>query len=334
MCEEEAEETTTTTARRTTTTSTTTTTLPSTTSALTGEPVDDAVLARPVVAVKYDNVQGRSTPQVGIGAADVVYEIQVEGAVTRLLALFQSEDAAPVGPVRSARGSEVGLLEELNAPLFAWHGANAILRQEVRNSAIVPRSIDDVPQLYYRERGRPAPYNSFIDGTAAIRDTAPEGSTGPPEAILTFASTPDQPPSAAALPATFVDVVFTGGAGGAPVRYEWDAGLGKWRRFQGGVPHVDGDGNQLAVENVIVRFVQAVDSGTVDKAGAFVPTAVVTGEGEAWVFSQGTVTTGTWSKPDNLSRTTYRDQNGDEIVLTPGTTWISMPYTAASSGFG
>ena len=225
--DEEAEPTTTSTTEATTTT----TAPPPTTSALTGLPVEPDVLARPVVAVKIDNVDGKSTPQVGINAADVVYEIQVEGSVTRLLSLFQSTDAAPIGPVRSARGSEIGLLEELNSPLFTWHGENAILGPQVRASSIQARSINEISGLFYRQSGRPAPYNSFVQGSAEIRATADEGSAGPESPIFAFAEE-GEAPSALAAPASSVHIEFSGGAGGAPVDYQWDGT--RWLRTQKG----------------------------------------------------------------------------------------------------
>jgi hypothetical protein len=318
----------------TTTTSTTQVQVP--VSMLTGMPLPDQwVQARPVVAVKYDNVEGKSTPQVGIGAADVVYEVPVEGQVTRFLALFQSVDAAGIGPIRSARGSEIGLLDELNRPLFAWHGANALLDSHVRASTVVPRSFDDVPHLYYRDRARSSPYNSFALGTAEIRATAPDGSTGPSTSVLRFADDDRAAPSPNALPAQSITVVFPPafggrGGGGTAVRFEWDGA--RWVRFQAGHPHVDGaSGGQIGVENVIIRFTQAMDSGTVDQAGSRVPTAQVIGEGEAWIFSAGKVATGTWHKPDSMTPTTYRDVEGTEIALTPGKTWIALPYGAGSS---
>lgn len=325
---EEAAPTTTSTTEATTTT---TTEPPRTTSALTGLPAGEQVLENPVVAVKIDNVDGRATPQVGINAADVVYEIQVEGSVTRLLSLFQSTDAGPIGPVRSARSSEIALLEELNNPLFTWHGENGILGPQVRASKVQARSINEIGGLFYREGGRPAPYNSFVQGSAQIRETADEGSVGPLEPIFTFAAEGEMP-SPLAVPATGVHVEFPGGAGGAPVDYAWDGAV--WKRSQKGRPHVDTDGVQVSPDNVIVRFVQAVDSGTRDKAGSVVPTAQVTGEGEVWVFSQGTVTTGTWKKADGTSATQYLDADGNPIKLKPGKTWISMPYTSAGSSYG
>jgi hypothetical protein len=329
--------------RPATTTSTAPTTVPTTTtttapplSPLTGRLIEDpAVRTRPVVAVKIDNVDGRSTPQMGINAADVVYEVQVEGQITRLLSLFHSTDAGPIGPVRSARGTEIGLLEELNAPLFAWHGANAILRELVRSSMVVPRSFEDVPEQFFRHGGRPVPYNSFVHGTAQIRATAPAGATGPAAPIFAFAA-PGQPPSPLAVPASTVTIrwppPFARGGGEAPVTYSWDGSL--WRRSQKGRPHVDTEGRQVAVENVIVRFVQALDSGTVDSMGTPVPTAQLFGSNVAWVFSQGTVTVGTWVKSDATAPTRYLDQQGNEIRLTPGRTWVALPYDSIGSSFG
>jgi hypothetical protein len=136
-----------------------------------------------------------------------------------------------------------------------------------------------------------------------------------------------------AVPATSVSIVFpdpfSPGGNGTPVRFEWDGR--RWIRFQAGHPHVDGAGTQLAVDNLIVRFTGAIDSGTVDQAGSRVPTAQVVGEGEAWIFSAGKVATGTWHKPDGETPATYRDQTGAEIALTPGTTWIALPFGHGSS---
>src|SRR3954452_13173723 len=93
-------------------TTTTTTTAPTTSTApppaypLTGLPATDAgKLARPALVVKIDNADGsgkgtQARPQLGLNQADVVYEEMVEGSVTRLAAIFHSDDSDPVGPVR------------------------------------------------------------------------------------------------------------------------------------------------------------------------------------------------------------------------------------------
>lgn len=322
----------------TTTTTTTTTTPPSTTapepieSKLTGLPIEDAAVRnRPVVVVKIDNAP-KAQPQIGVNQADIVYELQVEGHITRLMALFQSNDAVPVGPVRSTRASEIPLLEELNGPLFTWHGANEVMGAQVRASAIHPRSISDIPQLFYRDRSRPGPHNSFVQGTDQIRATAPEGAHGPTTPILTFA-TGDEAASPTAQPANQVVVNFASGTRQSSTSFTWDPPTNKWLREQNGGPHLDVNREQVGVQNVIVRFTPSVNEGF-DSAGNPVPTAQIVGEGEAWVFTKQSVIVGTWRKPDNMTPTQYLDSAGNPVKLTPGRTWISVPYAHNGSHYG
>ena len=77
---------------------------------------------RPALVVKVDNAWG-AWPQSGLNEADVVFEILVEG-ISRFAAVYQSESAGLVGPIRSARTSDLNLVAMLNRPLFAWSGGN------------------------------------------------------------------------------------------------------------------------------------------------------------------------------------------------------------------
>src|SRR5262245_38423154 len=76
---------------------------------LTGEPADAATRNRPALVVKIDNNQDKSYPQFGIASADIVVCEGVEGGITRLMAIFHSHDADTVGPIRSARSSDLHL---------------------------------------------------------------------------------------------------------------------------------------------------------------------------------------------------------------------------------
>ena len=84
-------------------------------------------LLRPALAVKIDNLDtpGESAlPQTGLNQADIVFEEVVEADITRLVAVFHSVGTDPVGPVRSARTTDVHLLPQLHRPLIAWSGGN------------------------------------------------------------------------------------------------------------------------------------------------------------------------------------------------------------------
>lgn len=315
----------------TTTTSSTTTTAPTTTvlapvAPLTGVPGDAAVLARTALVVKIDNVDPKARPQAGINQADVVYEERVEGSVTRLLAVFHSWDAAPVGPVRSARTSDLGVLSSLHRPYFAWSGANDFFVARVRQANLADVGYNAATSNYYRAGDRPAPSNLMVKSTADLMALPNEGSS-PPPALFTY-RTPDQQP--AHLEAVGgVHISFGSSAGAAPVEYRWD-GTG-WARFQKGTPHVDASGQQVAPPNVIVQFTEYASSGVNDQFGKPIPEAQMVGEGEVWVLTNGGLVVGRWHKPSLDAVTTYTDVDGNPIGLTPGRTWVALPPPGGAS---
>lgn len=309
------------------TTTTTTTTRPTTTTTeppkapLTGlVPSNPALIGRVALVVKVDNVEPKARPQAGVNQADVVYEERVEGSVTRWLAVFHSTDAAPVGPVRSARTSDLGVLLSLNRPYFAWSGANAIFAERIRSSNVSDVGYAASAPNYFRAGDRRAPHNLMLHGTAQMMTIPSPGSTTPP-ALFTYrgpgATTAHLEPAAGVL------INFGTTAGAAPVEYRWN-GTG-WARTQSGAPHIDAAGQQIAPENVIVQITPYASSGVNDQFGVPIPEAQMVGEGEAWVFTNGGVVMGRWQKPTIEAVTTYTDVDGNPITLTPGRTWVALP---------
>ena len=318
--EEEAAPTTTTTTT-TTTSSSTTTTEPPAVAPLTGLPdPGTGQTARPALVVKIDNVEPKARPQAGINQADVVYEERVEGSVTRLLAIFHSTDAAPVGPVRSARSSDIAVLTPLNRPYFAWSGANATFAGLIRAAALVDVGYDAQPGHYYRERSRSAPSNLMLRSTADLLAIPAEGSSPPPP-LFTYRAEGEETPHLE--PVTAVRVVYGTSAGSAPVEYRWN-GEG-WARTQAGTPHVDADGVQVAPANVIIQFTPYHGSGVADQFGNDIPEAALVGEGDAWILTNGGLVAARWSKPSLEAVTTYTDVDGNPVRLTPGRTWVALP---------
>lgn len=314
---------------RTTTevTDATTTTAPPPVAPLTGlPPSDPGVHARPAVVVKIDNVEPKARPQAGLNQADVVYEERVEGSVTRLLAIFHSEDAAPVGPVRSARTSDIGIFSPLGRPYFAWSGANATFAQRIRSAPVVDVGYDAASSQYRRDRGRPAPSNLMLESTVDLRSIGAEGQS-PPPALFTYRA-PDQQP-AGLEPVTAVRISYGNQAGSAPVEYRWN-GEG-WARSQAGTPHVDAAGVQVAPQNVVIQFVAYEATDVADQFGTPIPEAQLVGEGEAWILTAGGLVAGRWHKPSLDAVTTYTDAAGQPIALTPGRTWVALPQPGGAT---
>ncbi|MCB0990975.1 MAG: DUF3048 domain-containing protein [Acidimicrobiales bacterium] len=302
----------------TTSTSTTTTEAPAPASLpLTGQAVgDEAIALRPALAVKIDNVSA-ARPQAGINQADIVYEERVEGGLTRLLAVFHSTDAPDLGPVRSARSTDVPLLTPLNQPLFAWSGANEAFANLIRSVAIRDVGFEAQPSAYERRAGRRAPSNLFTSTDALWSLTPVEGDMSPHAA---FSYRADGDPEPVGEAASGVAVNYRG----TTATHTWSPEVSGWVREQNDSPHVDTDGVQVAPENVIVQFVQYRASGQVDSAGSEVPEAELVGSGDVWVLMNGLVVEGTWSKSNVTSPTVYLDADGSEILLTPGSTWVLL----------
>jgi hypothetical protein len=303
---------------------TTTTAAPTTTAAAaaTGAPLtgmgggDPAKLARPAMIVKIDNAP-KGRPQAGINQADIVVEEGVEGGITRLAVIFHSQDADELGPVRSARTTDILIASSLNKPLFAWSGSNAAFVKLVREAPLVDVGVDVKGGAYFRKAGRPNPYNLFARFGALY-----EGTTGAAPAPM-FTYRAEGEPSAGdptgGVHLQWKDKVQT------LVDWKWDAGAGAWTRTQNGTAHVDAAGAPVQAKNVVVQFATYHDTGFRDRSNTLVPEADLVGEGEAWLLSDGKVVKGRWKKADANSVTAFTDANGAPFKLTPGQTWLELP---------
>jgi len=280
---------------------------------LTGVPVasEADIPDRPALAVKIDNAPPARRNHSGLAIADVVFEEKVEDSLTRFAAVFHSQDADPVGPIRSGREQDVNLLSSLNEPLFGWSGGNQGVTRLIRSSFLVDVGAPSNPGSYYRGPGS-APHNLYSD-TASL-----------------FALTPEDSPGAPTRQFEFLDdgKVFAGDVakrvsfaiGSIDIVWDWNANEGRYERTQEGEKHVDKTYGQIGAQNVIVLAVDYRQSSIDSDA----PEAVTLGEGQASVFSNGEVITGRWQKELAVYNFVLTDDNGNPIKLTPGQTWIEL----------
>ncbi|HYH50572.1 MAG TPA: DUF3048 domain-containing protein [Acidimicrobiia bacterium] len=287
---------------------------------LTGLPMDIGRSRRPVLVVKIDNAP-KARPQIGLNQADVVFEEGVEGGITRFAALFHSEGSKPVGPVRSARSTDIKLISALRHPLFAYSGANATFQRYVHEAPLVDVGFDAHPDRYSRDSGRPSPYNLFSD-TEKLFDLAPGGAV-PPPALFAYRSPGEAPSGVDVRPVTHVRVFWQAHRLTEAI-WDWDVVAKAWRRTQNGEIHVDAAGKQVAPANVVVQFTTYHDTGQVDSTGTAVPEADVVGQGDAWVLTGGMLIPCRWSKSSDADITRYTDASGAPCRLAPGKTWVEL----------
>jgi hypothetical protein len=305
-----------------TTTSSTTTTAPPPPDApkapLTGLPSGDPPsLARPALIVKIDNADGgkcdTARPQVGIDQADIVYEILVEG-ITRFAAVFHSKMPETVGPVRSARSSDIDVVAQFDVPLLAWSGNNGNVGDELGDASDTFVNVghsSKAGNLFYRDKDRCAPHNLFVH-PSELYDFAKDQGKAPTPIFQYRTPTDALPPTA--QPAAGVRLT-TGGE----VVYAWNAVSKGWDRIQKGKPHLAAGDVQISPTNVVVLEIDYKPSSTPGS-----PQAVTVGSGPAHIYTDGAVIDGGWSRDANKAPWNLTDSAGTPIKLTPGTTWVAL----------
>jgi hypothetical protein len=276
-------------------------------------------LRAPAVVVKVDNIDA-ARPQTGVNQADLVYEELVEGGLTRLAGVFQSQYPTVVGPVRSGRLTDAAIADDLNHPVFAYSGTNAAFLPVLRSQPVTDVDGGNRPDLFWRSNLAAAPDNLY---TNVVSLASASTAHAPPGPLLTFLSGG----------ATF------GGPGAAPVgrisinlaatsvTWDWSASLQAWVRGQNGSADIDRVGVQLSADNVIIQFVPYITSGMATGEGVPsvpIPTGQLVGRGTAWFLSAGRMVGGTWNRPALTSPTRYAAASGAPLRFTPGRTWVEL----------
>ncbi len=325
----DATDTTATTATMPETTSTvaeTTTTVPATTTtaesaleiadSINGLPADDDLIDRRVVGIKIDN-HLKARPQSALQAADAVYEILVEGGITRFIALFHQTDLDWVGPNRSGRPTDSKVMAGLDGAPFQISGAQGWVKNIYEADGI--NVVYDTGATTFRVPLRPKPHNLFTS-TNLVREWA-DGRGWPdenPGNLFAFGEPSPRNDEAVRIEISFSD--------STPPTWAWDGE--HYLRFHGTTPHEwvneDGDSGQVAFDTLVVMKMRKYIASNPAGSGTSVPTVETVGEGEAFVFYNGGVVGGTWERGSITDKFFLSTSDGTEIVLPPGRVWISL----------
>jgi hypothetical protein len=278
-----------------------------------------AMLRAPAVVVKIDNVDA-ARPQTGINQADVVYEEMVEGGLTRLAAIYQSDYPTLVGPVRSGRLTDAGIADDLNHPVLAYSGTNAIFLPILQSQPVTGINGENHPALFPQNGNLPVPHNTFtnVEALSGLSTTH-----APPPALFSYLVSGTRFGGRGVIPARHIGITFPS----VQVTWDYNTRVRGWLRGQDGTEDVDSAHQQVEAANVVVMFVTYMTSGIASGEGVAptpIPEGVLTGSGQAWFLSAGKLLKGTWSRPSLTSVARYRSLSGAPIRLTRGRTWVEL----------
>jgi len=282
-------------------------------SPLTGLQVtDEAATKRQVTAIMIENSTD-ARPQSGLKDAGVVFEAIAEGGITRFISLYQETRPGLIGPVRSVRPYYVEWAAGFD-PAVAHIGGSARALEMIRsgNYGVDLDQFFNAP-TYWRASDRDAPHNVYTSFDKLDALTSAKGKT-----TSNFSFSPRVDDKKAAQPnATHIDVPMSYGS--YNISYDYDGASNSYVRKQAGENHIDREGGQIQPKVAIVMSVvmsREMEDGLREQIAT-------TGTGKAYIFQNGTLTEGVWSKPDAKSKLEFKDASGKEIPLVRGQTWIS-----------
>ena len=287
---------------------------------LTGAPAPGgAVPARPALGIKIGNYPG-DRPSSGLNQADIVFEEPVEGAITRLVAVFQCQGAALGGDIRSARQPDAGIMSQLSNPLFVHAGGINPVIALMQSSPLIDKNLysGGNGSAIILQPGRVAPYSTFVN-TATVWALQPSD-TAPPAPIFSYSAA--LPKGSVAGSGASVHIPFSSSS---DVTWRWNAATGTYLRFYSGQPDKLLSGSQTATSNVVVMTVPtAIGSWVENSEGGHEVDVTATGSGPLVVLRNGVAITGTWTRPTLTQPATLTSAAGLPITLQPGSSWVEL----------
>ena len=271
----------------------------------------------PVLVVKIDDTRP-AHPQIGLELADVVYIEQVEGGLTRLAAVFSSKIPARIGPVRSARISDIELLEQYGKVIFAYSGAQSKMRPVIAAANLHDLGAErNSPTIYTTDPLRIQPYAMVLRADLIMQQAI--------DKELDVAVSKNMGWKFGDAPA--------GGVATSDVRVTWPASSydahwskeeNRWLLDFGGVANIADSGERLGPETFVIQLVSITDSIYSDKVGGVTPLSKSVGSGKGYILRDGKSFEALWDRPSLTDGTTWKTPTGEEIAFAPGQIWVAL----------
>lgn len=274
----------------------------------------------PVLAVKIDDTPA-AHPQLNLEKADVLYIEQVEGGLSRIAALFTNPTTLPeeVGPVRSARISDLDILAQYGHVGFAFSGAQKLFYPKIDGANLENLSADHEPSsIYSRDVNRQAPTNLILHPKLLLKKSISDE-----KRLIDLAKNPGWSFGAAPTGGTKIDEVkFSWPA--SKYSAAWSPQEKRWLLSYNGVPDLSASGVQLGSPTLIIQKVVITPSIYHDKVGGVTPFSQTVGSGTAYLLRDGKAYPIFWNRVSADKPTTWTLKDGSPANFVRGQIWIAL----------
>jgi hypothetical protein len=270
-----------------------------------------------LLAVKIDDTNA-AHPQIGLEDAEIVYIEQVEAGLTRLAAIYSIVIPQRIGPVRSARISDIDILSQYGRVAFAYSGAQRKLLPVIAAANLQDMGAQrQSPTIYTTDPNRNQPYAMVLRADLLMQrieeqnlqvDTAksvgfvfgdmPEGGKPVQQAVMNWPS--------------------------ATYSADWSAEDSRWHLSHNGKLNLADSGVVLGPTTLVIQMVKISPSEYGDKFGGVTPLSETVGTGKAYVLRDGEVFTTTWNRAFPDSGTTFALGDGSVMNFAPGQIWVAL----------
>lgn len=293
---------------------------------LSGLPVDEKIGNRRPVAIMLNNLEA-AQPMSGVSYADVVYEYVVEGAITRLMGVFENyDDLDKIGSVRSCREYFVYTALEFDA--IYMHFGQAAYAVELLGKDYV-NNLNGLGEAgdtcFYRTSDRQAPHNVYTSAKGiqagieklGYREDHYEGYKGK----FKFCDLNKVVTNDGGKPATHIEPKYKINK----PWFDYNEQTGKYDRYQYDGPQIDDlTGEQISFDNVIIQYNKWIQLDEKDYLAFDCHSG-----GLIQYFTKGKMVVGMWQRDINeenfdLSAIRYYDMDGNEIEINNGKTFICV----------
>ena len=271
----------------------------------------------PILAVKIDDT-AQAHPQAGLEDADIVYIEQVEGGLTRLAAIFSSTIPKVIGPVRSARISDIEILEQFGRVAFAYSGAQKKLLPVIAEANLINLGAQrQSPLIYSTDPLRRSPTAMMLQAQDLMANVAEEKL---PIAISksvgwNFGERPDTGTAVSAVKVSWPAHSYNA---------TWSSLENRWLLSHKDKPNLSASGVHLGPTTFVIQLISITDSIYRDKVGGVTPYSETVGSGNGFVMRDGLAIAAKWSRPSGDQGTTWTTTSGDEIKFAAGQVWIAL----------
>ena len=271
-----------------------------------------------ILVVKIDDTNA-AHPQIGVEDADLVYVEQVEGGLTRLAAIYTSKLPPLIGPIRSARISDIELLAQFGRVGFAYSGAQSKMRPVIAEANLENLSAErNPPSIYGKDPNRIGPVDMILKPELLL-----ERANANPKirietataSVFAFGDAPKGETNTAIAKIKWPNAKY---------ELRWDSANEKWLIYFNEKPNMAANGEHLYADTAIIQIVSITPSIYGDKFGEITPFSKTTGNGKAVMLRDGFSYQISWQRNLETDVTTWKSEDGDVANFKPGRTWIFL----------